>query len=148
MHADDDCIDLTDSPSPTKRSRPSPPTNAATGPRMPTASSAQHVSKVSPPPTSQHASHSRPPTPTTTSYYTIPTGYRVIHVPIPAHATVPTMTLNRLIDRLMADDSNMALDSGDCHASLCEYCTGAPMRQRYALAKRLVQLELSLYGNY
>ena len=114
---------------------------------MPTASSAQHVSKVSPPPTSQHASHSSPPTPTATSCYTIPTACRVTHVPIPAYATVPTMTLNRLIDRLMADDNNMALNSGDCHV-LCEYCTGAPMRQRHALAKRLVQLELSLYGNY
>ena len=146
----DDVIDLSnmsDSPSPTtKRSRPSPPTTTTTGSRMSTAS-AQHASAVSPPPVSQHASHSRPPTPTATCY-SIPTACRYTHVPIPDYAAVPTMTLTRLIDRLMADDSNVALDNGDCHAHFCEYCRGPPMRQRYALAKRLVQLELSLYGNY
>ena len=64
------------------------------------------------------------------------------------YVTIPTMTLTRLIDRLMADESNRAMDNGDCGAAGCEYCTGPTMRQRCVLAKRLVQLELNLYGQY
>ena len=67
---------------------------------------------------------------------------------IPEFAKVPTMTLQHLIDKLMSDKTNMTMDPHECGHSGCAYCTGCIMGQRYALAKRLVQLEMRLYGNY
>ena len=67
---------------------------------------------------------------------------------IPIFAKVPSMTLQHLIDKLMSEESNMAMDPKECGHSGCAYCTGCIMGQRYALAKHLVQLEIKLYGSY
>ena len=67
---------------------------------------------------------------------------------IPEYAKVTNMTLTHLIKEMMQDESLMIMDPKECGHPGCAYCTGCIMGQRYALVKRLVQLEHQLYGTY
>ena len=66
-------------------------------------------------------------------------------IPIATFVRSPS-TLQRLIFRLQADPNAIPLDPSECNDTKCPYCTGPLMRQRYALAARLVQIEHTLYG--
>ena len=66
---------------------------------------------------------------------------------IPEYASVPELTLRKLVERLLKDPENMIMDPRECSCPGCPYCGGCIMGQRYALAKRLVQIEFRLYGH-
>lgn len=145
-----DFIDLTDSPSPTKKRktrRAQTPARTRTPPvvrpviaRPTTASkhttrfSPTRANPISPTPVMPQTpiiqpAHTLPPATTTTATL----------------LSLPEVTLRRLIDRIFADDDAMVLDGPKCPHLSCEYCRGGLLAQRYALAKRLVQIEHSLY---
>jgi len=66
---------------------------------------------------------------------------------LPDYAKVPAVTLKNLIKEFMRDPANMIMNPRECAFPGCPYCTGCIMRQRYELAKRLVQIEFRLYGH-
>ena len=67
---------------------------------------------------------------------------------IPEYAKVTNMTLKHLLNSLMQNEEHMVMDPAECGHTGCAYCTGCLMGQRYALTKRLVQIEHTLYGTY
>ena len=58
----------------------------------------------------------------------------------------PMSTIARLIEQVQSQ-STIGLDAADCQSNHCPYCKGCLMSQRYSLAKRLVQIELALFGD-
>ena len=80
---------------------------------------------------------------------------RTIRVQVPVASTTPTpsaatatpSTLLRLLRQIQTSD-DPSLDPPECECSECPFCTGALMEQRFCLARRLVQIENSLYGKH
>jgi hypothetical protein len=63
-----------------------------------------------------------------------------------ANAAKPC-TLKSLITLLQNNGENMILNPPDCPNKRCPFCADCLMGQRYALAKRLVQLQYVLFGD-
>lgn len=55
-------------------------------------------------------------------------------------------TIIDLINNLQRNGDHLGVERTCCTNNACQYCTGPLMLQRYELAKRLVQLEMHLFG--